>query len=506
MKEKDINLKEKFESLKVKLSKQKFSEVINECEKILKDNNNPVFYNLLCLAYMNSKEFYKAIEIMQKGFKIYPNNPDFYNNLGMCYAKIFRYKIAEKYYKKGLDIDKDNLHILNNLGNLKKDLDLSDEAVKIYERILSIQPNALAVIYNLAGLLNSMGQIEKAKKLFYKILDHNPNFTEADRVISETTKYNSSNIHFLDMKNKLRDNKLDDNSLIHLHFGLAKAYNDQKKFDLAFKNYKTANDLCKNYRGYSIEKDIQTFKDIKEKFQKQNINNLNYQGRNFLFIIGMPRSGTSLTEQILSSHKNVFGGGEIPITERIYNNHFCSNENISEKNLNDAKKDYLEFVANLDNSMKFFTDKAPLNFLYVGFILKYLPNSKFINIVRDPVDNCWSMYKNFFPTKINFSYNLSDLAEYYKLYRNMIKYWKKYFPEKIFDLSYENLVTNSENEIRNLLNFCELDWDKNCLNPENNKRIIKTISYNQARQPIYKTSLKSYSGYDDYLNELKILI
>ena len=88
----------------------------------------------------------------------------------------------------------------------------------------------------------------------------------------------------------------------------------------------------------------------------------------------------------------------------------------------------------------------------------------------------------------------------------MIKYWKKYFPEKIFDLSYENLVTNSENEIRNLLNFCELDWDKNCLNPENNKRIIKTISYNQARQPIYKTSLKSYSGYDDYLNELKILI
>ena len=145
-------------------------------------------------------------------------------------------------------------------------------------------------------------------------------------------------------------------------------------------------------------------------------------------------------------------------------------------------------------------------FLYVGFILKYLPNSKFINIVRNPIDNCWSIYKNFFPAKINFSYNLRDLAEYYKLYKDIIVFWKKYFPKKIYDLNYESLVTNSEKEIKNLLKFCELEWDENCLNPEKNTRVIKTISYNQARQPIYKTSLKSYSNYDNYLKDLKILI
>ena len=219
----------------------------------------------------------------------------------------------------------------------------------------------------------------------------------------------------------------------------------------------------------------------------------------------MPRSGTSLTEQILSCHNNVFGGGELPITERIYNNYF-DNKLINNETLVKSNKEYLEYISNIDNTGKVFTDKAPLNFLYVGFILKYLPNSKFINIVRNPIDNCWSIYKNFFPAKINFSYNLRDLAEYYKLYKDIIVFWKKYFRKKIYDLNYESLVTNSENEIKNLLKFCELEWDENCLNPEKNTRVIKTISYNQARQPIYKTSLKSYSNYDNYLKDLKILI
>ena len=144
------------------------------------------------------------------------------------------------------------MHILNNLGNLKKDLDQTEEAVKIYKKILSIQPDAMAVIYNLAGLYNSMGEIEKSKVLFLKILKHNSKFTEADRIISETTKYEKNNQHFQEMKKKLKDEKLNEESLVHLYFALAKAYHDQKDFDTAFKNYKKANDLCKKIRKYKI--------------------------------------------------------------------------------------------------------------------------------------------------------------------------------------------------------------------------------------------------------------
>ena len=505
MKNKNHILKQKFEDLKVKLSKKKFDEVINECEEILKNNDNPVFFNLLCLAYMNKKQFEKAVNIMNQAINLNSKNPDFYNNLGMCYSKMFKYKKANETYQKGLELDKNNLHILNNLGNLKKDLDQTEEAVKIYKKILSIQPDAMAVIYNLAGLYNSMGEIEKSKVLFLKILKHNSKFTEADRIISETTRYEKNNQHFQKMKKKLKDEKLSEESLVHLYFALAKAYHDQKDFDTAFKYYKKANDLCKKIRKYKIDTDKEVFSSVKKNFINLNISSLKNIERKFIFIIGMPRSGTSLTEQILSSHNNVFGGGELPITERIYNNYF-DNKLINNETLVKSNKEYLEYISNIDNTGKVFTDKAPLNFLYVGFILKYLPNSKFINIVRNPIDNCWSIYKNFFPAKINFSYNLRDLAEYYKLYKDIIVFWKKYFPKKIYDLNYESLVTNSEKEIKNLLKFCELEWDENCLNPEKNTRVIKTISYNQARQPIYKTSLKSYSNYDNYLKDLKILI
>ena len=141
----------------------------------------------------------------------------------------------------------------------------------------------------------------------------------------------------------------------------------------------------------------------------------------------MPRSGTSLTEQILSSHKNVVGGGELPYIQKIYNDYFKSNENLSENDLLNCRDDYLEYISNIDNSEKFFTDKAPLNFFYIGFILKFLPNSKFINIIRNPIDNCWSIYKNYFPTKISFGNDLSDLSNYYKSYQRFNGFLEKSF-------------------------------------------------------------------------------
>ena len=498
------DLKAKFEILKKKISDQKNDEVIEECNLILKHNKIDAFYNLLCIAYSNKNNINKAISTMKEALKKNPKNEDFLNNLGMFYAKTHNYKEAENFYKMGLKINKNNLHILNNLANLKKSVDDTNEAIKIYKQILSIQSNALVALYNLAGLYNSLGNFEESIKIYFKILSVKPEFTEADRLISQMTKYNLDNKHFKTMREKLKNNKLNNDALIHLHFALGKAYGDQKKFKESFENYKKANDISKEKTKYTFISDQQKVQKIKENFFKINNTKINLNKRQIIFIVGLPRSGTSLTEQILSSHENVFGGGELPYVQKIYNSYFENSKNvINETLLLECQNEYLNLINFFDNSQKVFTDKAPLNFLYIGFILKFLPNSKFINVMRNPMDNCWSMYKNYFATRLDFANNLKDLVSYFKLYQNMMNYWKKKFPNCIYDLSYEKLVNDSKREIQKLLEFCNLNWDENCLKHHKNERVIKTISFNQARQPIYKSSIKSYYGYEDYIVELK---
>ena len=159
-------------------------------------------------------------------------------------------------------------------------------------------------------------------------------------------------------------------------------------------------------------------------------------------------------------------------------------------------------ISLINNSEKSFTDKTPLNFRYIGFLINIFPDLKIINCKRNPIDICWSNFKNNFAGPINFSNNLEDLSEYYNQYESIIKFWKKYFSDSIYDLNYENLVNNSETEIKNLIKFCELSWDPNCLKHHENKRMIKTVSFNQARKPIYQSAIKSSNVYEKYLDKL----
>jgi len=506
----NIELKEKVDKITNKLRVGLFDEVILDAKALLKKTKHPILFNILSLAFQSKGEFDNSVKIMNDALELSPRNVLHINNLAISYHKLEKFAEAEELFLRGLELDPKYINILNNIGNLKKDLNLVDEAINYYKKSLTIKNNILETHFNLASIYQSSGEFEKSREHLKKTLEINPNFAEADRVLSLITKYEKNNEHFKIMLKKVSNSKLDKKNLYHLHFGLGKCYEDIKDYENAFFHFNKGNSLKKETTNYNVQEDITKFEKIKNIFKNYKNLKIKKNKRKIIFILGMPRSGTSLAEQIISSHNSVFGGGELPFIPSIINKNFLEDKNLKkfneindlENKLGKSQDQYLTYASSLDNSEKSFTDKTPLNFRYIGFLINIFPNIKIINCKRNPVDICWSNFKNYFAGKINFSNNLEDLAEYYNQYESIMKFWKKHFSDNIYDLNYENLVNSSEKEIKNLIKFCELSWDPNCLKHYKNKRMIKTVSFNQARKPIYKSAIKSSNVYEKYLDKL----
>ena len=505
----DQQLKIKTDVLTNKLNAGLFDEVITEAKGLLRKRSHQIIYNILSIAYQSLGKFDLSVKIMEEALKKNHKNPYFLNNMGISKHKLECFEEAEHYFKKGLTVAPNYINILNNIGNLKKDLNQIDEAIFFYKKSLLINENLTETQFNLATIYITLGKFNDAEKHLNKILEINPKITEADRLISSFTKYREDSHHLKTMINKIEDKTLNKNQLIHLHFALGKAFEDVEKYETSFKNFNKANQYLNEIVKYDIHQDVEKFEEIKKTTEYINKVIINKNLRQLIFIVGMPRSGTTLIEQIISSHSNVFGGGELPFLSNVVNEEILNNKKLDTIKDNDLKnlleitqEQYISKISKMDSSNKVFIDKAPLNYRYIGFIKKIFPNSKIINCNRDPIDVCWSSYKNFFSGTLLFSNDLNNLALYYSLYQNYIKFWKELFPDEIYDMIYENLVENPKEEIKNLLNFCDLEWEENCLKHENNPKSIKTASWVQAREPIYRSAVKSSDYFRVYLDEL----
>jgi hypothetical protein len=320
------------------------------------------------------------------------------------------------------------------------------------------------------------------------------------------------------MENKIKDQSLNNFQKIELYFALGKAYENIKHYKKSFENYKLGNTIKRDATKYQINDDVTLFENIKSSFSNinfQNLDNVGNKSNKMIFILGMPRSGTTIVEQIIANHKNVYGAGELKDLTEIIRENFLVNDKIrfpekfnikDQAFFNNMGTKYLENLDRYNANKNYITDKAPLNFRWIGLIKLILPKSKIIHCTRDPKDICLSLFKNIFEGQLNFSYSLEEVGKYYKLYQNLMEFWKQLLPDFIYDISYEKLVKNQEFESRKLLDFCNLDWDKNCLTFYKNKRGIITASFVQARKPIYKNSVKSWQKYENELLPLfKIL-
>ena len=293
---------------------------------------------------------------------------------------------------------------------------ITQNAIYQFEKALEINKIDSGAYYNLALVYQSMGDFEKSKMNLKKVLELNPKNTKADKLLSRITKYSINTSHINEMEKKIIELKLNDYQKINLYFALAKAYEDIKDYESSFKYMKIGNDSKKSLIKYDLSDDKKTFEQLKKFFKNFELNNQNKINKNkkIIFIVGLPRSGTSLVEQIISSHSKVYGCGELDYMTRIINENLYSDnifdasklENLTDSEIEDIGKKYIDFVEKFSPNSLIFTDKAPLNFIWIGIIKILIPNSKIVHCVRNSKDNILSLYKNDFDDRLNFTYRL----------------------------------------------------------------------------------------------------
>jgi tetratricopeptide (TPR) repeat protein len=442
-----------------------------------------------------------------------PNYPEAHNNLGVVARKLEKLDKAIKSFKKAIDIQPNYVQAHSNLGNILQDIGQLDAAMDCYKNALAINPNHTQCYLDIGLIHKEKGQIDDAIKFFEKALTINPSHAVTYDNLSDIKKYTINKKHITKMQSLLSSDTLSPSDRRHLCFALAKVNENLDNQGELFKYLHEANRLRKHELNYSFDRSKTLFSTVKEIFSSTYPDiekSLASEPSTFkpIFIVGMPRSGTTLVEQITSSHPAVHGAGELTnlptIIGPIATDHLNQGINkLPQKPFLSIREQYLDVLSNLNVSESVITNKLPLNFIYIGFILTAFPEAKIVHMKRDARAICWSIYKsNFRNTGNGYSYNFDDLAGFYGLYSDLMDFWHQLFPDRIYDMCYEDLTTNQEEETRKLLEYCELEWDDNCLSFHKNKRAVKTASAIQVREKMYQGSSEAWKKYEIHLKPL----
>ena len=431
--------------------------------------------------------------------------------IGRIYIHLKEYNNALPWFLEINKTNPKNVSILNNLGVCYENLNKIDECIECFLKAFNLQKDNLSVINNLANAYRSVGNFEKALWFYELSISKNEKLYENHRQISSIKKYKlTEDDHLCKMINLDKTNHPDDEK-IELLFALSKAFEDLKNYDLSGQYILRANKAANKKVTFDIDHTMGQFNSLKEIFKKKYINSeLLKFSKTPIFIVGMPRSGTTLVEQIISSHSDVYSGGELYFLQKQIKNFFPAKENnIFSKEVISSLDTYKQrighnYILDLDflTDKSYVTDKLPFNFLFIGFIKECLPNSKIIHIKRNPIDNCFSIYKNFFPfQEIGFVYDQKNLAIYYNLYNDLMDFWKLVYKD-LYEINYEDLIGNQLDVSKKMIKYCELEWQDSCYEFYKNKTMVKTLSTTQVRSKIYNSSIQSWKPYEKILIEL----
>ena len=510
-----MDLKKEIQKIQINIQSKNIELAISQCNKLIKKYpNNSFVHNLGGLALQQFKKIKLSVNYFQRAIDLDPKNLAAKNNLANSLKVLGKLDLAENLYKEILKVNPNNVKCLNNYGNLKQQFNDYDSAIEFYNKALSYDQTNTTILLSLASSFQGVGNFDKAKEMVNIVIKINPYMMSAHKLLSGITNYQEDQAHLDDMLELSKSNSFTDSQNIDLCFAIGKAYEDLKQYEKSFEYLRKANEIKNKNINYNFNEEIKKFKSIKNTFKNVDFNSSINKNRdtNIIFICGMPRSGTTLVEQIIASHENVTGAGELIYLQKSIEKNFFNNEMLNEQTVKEdifaertkLNDDYYEFL-NLHNvKSNYVTDKAPQNFRWIGFIKIFFPNAKIIHCTRNSKDICLSIFKNSFAsTDMNWGYTQENIANYYNLYKDIMSFWNENIREHIYEVNYEKLINEKDNEIRKLLGFCNLEFDPACLNHhKKTKTPIKTVSVAQARKPIYSSSLDKNKMYENNLSKM----
>ena len=480
----------------------------------LKPDSSGVLNNL-ALVHKEREQFADASALLTRSLLVDPSNVKTLTYLALIRLEQKQIADADIAAARALTLAPEDADALNAMGLVRFEQQNTDEALVYFRRAIARKPDLGDAHNNIGNILKENGQLVAAREAYQRAIELEPRETAYYVNFADSTKFKEGDAHLAAMEDQARNaESLTPIGRSRLKFAMAKAYDDLGRYEEAFASMREGNALKRERIAYDETRTLESFDRIRSTFDRKLLAKAGgFNSSLPVFVVGMPRSGTTLIEQILASHPAVHGAGELADFNWLVDqlpgtggNVFRYPEDaiaLSADQLAALGKAYVERQRQRAPSAARVTDKMPANFLFLGLIHLALPEARIVHVLRDPRDTCLSCYSKLFTAEQNFSYELGELGRYYRKYTELMAHWRDVLPNgTLLEIRYEDVVADLETSARRIVDFCGLEWHPNCVAFHEAKRPVRTASASQVRRPIYRTSEGRWRSYERYLEPL----
>lgn len=500
------------------LQERRFADAIAKCRELTdRFPRHAPGWNLASQVLLAIKQAQKALQSADHAARLDRGDPSHHVQRAYCLLALGRRADAGAAVARAAQMPSENPSVMDNIGTLFSLTGKQEQALHAFERAAELRPEDAHIRFNLATVKQSFGDLDGAEKEFDLAIRHNPRDYEAYLHRSRLRRQNDAHNHIGELKGLLDATERPWRGRMVLLYAIGKECEDLGDYDSSFEALREGAGLRRAHMQYDVGKDVAIMNAVRRHYPAagDGTEPAGHDSDAPIFIVGLPRTGTTLAERIVATHGGVFAAGEL--------NDFAVSLTAQAKALSCGAqpsgaelvrlstqmdfarlgRDYVESTRVHTGGAARFVDKLPLNFLYCGLIARALPRAKIVHVRRNPMDACFAMFKTLFQQAYPFSYDLADLAEYYCAYHRLMTHWESTLPGKLFHLDYEALVEDLEPVSQKLFAYLELDWDRRVLDFHELQAPSLTASLAQIRQPVYSSSVGRWRRFERHLRPLE---